>query len=174
MQHSLIENESHPCMKDAIGAFKENNTSWDMIRAIMIDKDFGEISLLKKEFPLARVLICHFHLKKYLRSEMSKAVYGGRDGVDVDRVEDAVDMMVKAQDEKEYDRGLRYMYYLLDGFDEENELPDPKHPLLVYFMRNWDSCKDMWAVYERGHVPHLGNHTNNRYVLDEYVKNKTM
>ncbi|ETM36523.1 hypothetical protein L914_16810 [Phytophthora nicotianae] len=93
---------------------------------------------------------------------MSKAVYEGRNAVNVDGVEDAVDLMVKAQDDKEYDRGLRYMYYLLGGFGEKGELPEPKHPLLVYFMRNWDACKDMWAVYERGHVAHLGSHTNNR------------
>ncbi|ETN06500.1 hypothetical protein PPTG_12615 [Phytophthora nicotianae INRA-310] len=46
VQHSLIQKESHACMLDAIGAFKKNKPSWDRIRAIMIDKDFGEISLL--------------------------------------------------------------------------------------------------------------------------------
>ncbi|KAG6942432.1 hypothetical protein JG688_00018121, partial [Phytophthora aleatoria] len=65
-----------------------------------------------------RVGICHFHLKKYLRTEMFKPGFGGRVAVGVDRVEDAVDMMVKAKDETEYDRGLRYMFYLLDGYDE--------------------------------------------------------
>lgn len=152
-------------MKDAINAFKENNPSWDQIRAFMVDKDFGEITLLQKEFPLARVLICHFHLKKYLRAEMSSAIYGGRHGVDVDRVEDSLDMMVKARTKEEYDRGFRYMYYILDGFDEVGELPElpePKHPLLQYFVRNWHSCKEMWSIYERGDVAHLGNHTNNR------------
>ncbi|OWZ16404.1 hypothetical protein PHMEG_0009812 [Phytophthora megakarya] len=114
VQHALVVNESHGCMKDAIDVFKENNSSWDWIRAIMIDKDFGEISLLKKEFPLARVLICHFHLKKYLGTEMSKAINGGHDAVDVDRIEDAVDMMVKSQDEKEYDKGLRYIISWMD------------------------------------------------------------
>ncbi|KAG6944043.1 hypothetical protein JG687_00018084 [Phytophthora cactorum] len=54
---------------------------------------------------------------------MSKPVYGGRDAVEVNRVEDAVDMMVKAQDETEYDWGLRYMSYLLDGVDEKNLFP---------------------------------------------------
>ncbi|KAG6957377.1 hypothetical protein JG687_00010022 [Phytophthora cactorum] len=82
-----------------------------------------EISLLKEEFPLARVFICHFHPKKYLRTEMSKQVYGGRDAVEVDRVEDAVDMMVKAQDETEYDWGLRYMSYLVDGVHEKYHFP---------------------------------------------------
>ncbi|KAE9276774.1 hypothetical protein PR003_g28972, partial [Phytophthora rubi] len=162
VQHALVENESHACMMDAIGAFKKNNPTWDRIRAIMIDKDFGEMRLLKREFPLARVLLCHFHLKKYLRTEMSKAIYGGRHAVDVDRVEDSVDMMMKARNQEEYDQGLRYMYYILDGFDDTGDLPEPKHPLLDYFVRNWHSCKETWTVYERGHIAHLGNHTNNR------------
>ncbi|KAE8963621.1 hypothetical protein PR002_g29235, partial [Phytophthora rubi] len=71
-------------------------------------------------------------------------------------------MMMKARNQEEYDRGLRYMYYILDGFDDTGDLPEPKHPLLDYFVRNWHSCKEMWAVYERGHAAHLGNHTNNR------------
>ncbi|KAF1788467.1 hypothetical protein GQ600_1939 [Phytophthora cactorum] len=86
-------------------------------------------------FPLARVLICHFHPKKYLRTEMSKPVYGGRDAVEVNRVEDAVDMMVKAQDETEYDWGLRYMSYLLDGVDEKTfflYISEDKRRLLAF------------------------------------------
>ncbi|KAF1794014.1 hypothetical protein GQ600_20683 [Phytophthora cactorum] len=126
-------------MLDAIDAFKEKNP-------IMIDKDFGENTIVR---------ICHFHLKKCLRTEMSKTEYGGRDATDVDRVEDAVDMM--------YDWGLRYMIYILDGCDEEDALPEPKHLLLTYFMHNGHTCKDIWAVYKRGNVAHLGNHTNNRY-----------
>ncbi|ETK84805.1 hypothetical protein L915_10265 [Phytophthora nicotianae] len=63
VQHSLVENKSHACMKDAISAFKENNPTWDKIRAIMTDKDFDELSLLQHEFPLDQVLIIHFHLK---------------------------------------------------------------------------------------------------------------
>jgi len=68
VQHALIENESHACMQDAISAFKDENPGWDSIRVFMVDKDFGEVSLLRKAFPHARVLICWFHLKKYLRS----------------------------------------------------------------------------------------------------------
>ncbi|KAE9111578.1 hypothetical protein PF010_g10755 [Phytophthora fragariae] len=93
---------------------------------------------------------------------MWKAIYGGRHAVDVDRVEDSVDMMMKARNKEDYDRGLRYMYYILDGFDDTGDLPEPTHPVLDYFVRNWHSCKEMWAVYEWGRVAHLGNHTNNR------------
>ncbi|OWZ17090.1 hypothetical protein PHMEG_0009009 [Phytophthora megakarya] len=138
-------------------AFKENNPSWDRIRGIMIDKGFG-----KSKFPLSRILIWHFHVKKYLRTEMAKALYGGRDAVNVDRVKDAVNVMVKPQDENDYDKGLRYMYYFRDGYDDQYQLPKAKRPNLVFLINSWDSCKTKWAVYERGHIPHLGNHTNNR------------
>ncbi|KAF1779447.1 hypothetical protein GQ600_6168 [Phytophthora cactorum] len=45
-------------------------------------KDFERDQSFEEAFPLARVLICHFHPKKYLRTEMSKPVYGGRDAVE--------------------------------------------------------------------------------------------
>jgi hypothetical protein len=31
-----------------------------------------------------------------------------------------------------------------------------------YFLRNWDSCKEMWVMCERANLPHFRNHTNNR------------
>jgi hypothetical protein len=89
-------------------------------------------------------------------------VNGGRFSYDMDSVEDSVDIMLRVADETEYDKGLRYMYYLLDGFDEQGDLPVPVHPLLRYFLKNWDSCKDMWAAYARSGLAHLGNNTNNR------------
>ncbi|KAG6961637.1 hypothetical protein JG688_00008979 [Phytophthora aleatoria] len=42
-------------------------------------------------------------------------------------------------------------------------LGDYIHPSLSYLMRNWDSMKERWALYARSDIPHLGNHTNNRY-----------
>ncbi|ETN15105.1 hypothetical protein PPTG_07296 [Phytophthora nicotianae INRA-310] len=112
IQLSLVENDSHACMKDAIEALKEGVPLGSSL-----------------DLPLPST-------KKYLRTEMAKAVYGGRNAVDVDRVEDAVDMMATTKGKDEYDRGLRYMYYILNGFDEQSELPKPKHPLLDYFMQN--------------------------------------
>lgn len=163
MQHALVENESHACMKDAILAFKKGNPSWDEIRVFMIDKDFSEVSLLRQAFPRATVLLCWFHVKKYLRAEMAKSEYGGRYTYDMEKVEDSVDMMIRADSMASYMKGLRYMYYMLDGHDESGDLPEPVHPLLQYFIKNWDSCKEMWSAYGRAGLAHLGNNTNNRY-----------
>ncbi|KAF1789069.1 hypothetical protein GQ600_3444 [Phytophthora cactorum] len=89
----------------------------DFTHGTNVSKDKLHVEDVFGHFPLARVLICHFHLKKYLRTEMAKSVYGGRNAADLDRVEDSVDMMIKSKDGGEYDCGLRYMYYILDGFD---------------------------------------------------------
>ncbi|KAE9171743.1 hypothetical protein PF005_g27021 [Phytophthora fragariae] len=81
---------------------------------------------------------------------MSKAIYGGQHAVDVDRVEDSVDMMMKARNQEEYDQGLRYMYYILDGFDDTGDLPEPKHPfstiLFATGIHNRYSLESAWGA----------------------------
>lgn len=40
----------------------------------------------------------------------------------MEKVEDSVDMMMRAEDEAAYNKGLRYMHYLLDGYDDQDDL----------------------------------------------------
>lgn len=164
VQHALMENESAECLADAVTSFKSFNPSWGEVRVIIVDKDFGEISLLQVAFPAARILLCVFHLVKYLRNEMSKREYNIDDR---DKVEDAVHMMLNATTEAEYEVARRYLYYVVDGKKSllEEGIPDAKHPFLKYFHENWHNCRDMWRGFGRVDVPHLGNTTNNRYVL---------
>lgn len=159
-----MENESNECMTDAVTSFKSFNPTWDRVRVIIVDKDFGEIGLLQEQFPGARILLCIFHVVKYLRGEMSKRDYGI---MDREKVEDAVHMMLNAQTEDEYETGRRYLYYIVDGIQitSKEDVPEPKHPFLLYFHANWHQCRLMWSGYGRSDVPHLGNTTNNRYDL---------
>ncbi|KAH7482470.1 uncharacterized protein KRP23_5637 [Phytophthora ramorum] len=163
-QHSLMENESAECLTDAIDAFKFSNPSWEKIRVIVIDKDMGELSLLESHFPQAKIILCHFHLKKYIRTEMTKSEYGGPSSFDNGQVEDAVDMMRSSSTVDEYTKYLKYLYFLLDNvhLQSDDDIPEPKHPFLRYFMKNWDEQKERWALYARSDVPHLGNHTINQ------------
>ncbi|KAG4224529.1 hypothetical protein PC116_g27020 [Phytophthora cactorum] len=100
--HSPMENESAECLTDAIGSFKFQNTMWEKIKVIVIDKDVGELGVLEKQFPGVRIILCHFHLKKYIRTEMVKSEYGGPSSFDRDQVEDAVYMMRLAASPEEY------------------------------------------------------------------------
>ncbi|KAE9273227.1 hypothetical protein PF008_g29894, partial [Phytophthora fragariae] len=115
VHHSLMENKSAECLTDAIRSFKFHNPAWEKVKVIVIDKDMGELGLLEKEFVGAKVILCHFHLKKYIRTEMAKSEYGGSSSFDRDQVEDAVDMMRLATSVEEYTKYLKYLYFLVDG-----------------------------------------------------------
>jgi hypothetical protein len=95
---------------------------------------------------------------------MSKREY---DIEDRDKVEDTVHMMLNATTVAEYEIARRYLYYVVDGkqLSLEEDIPDASHPFLKYFHANCHNCKEMWSGFGRVDVPHLGNTTNNRYVL---------
>ncbi|OWY99428.1 hypothetical protein PHMEG_00029567, partial [Phytophthora megakarya] len=101
------------------------------------------------------LILCHFHLKKYIRSEMAKTEYDGLTSFNFDQVDDAIDMMRMAATLDDYTKYLKYTYYLLDNV--QYQLPDPNHPFLKYFIKNWDQQKERWALLEtsRGHIKEI-------------------
>ncbi|KAK1939137.1 Zinc finger SWIM domain-containing protein 3 [Phytophthora citrophthora] len=164
VQHSLMENESEECLRDAISAFKEFNPTWEETKVIIIGKDFGELALLEREFSQAKSFVPFSCKKKYLRTEMTKREYGGTNSLNTKRAEDSIDMMLKATTLDEYTIGLKCLFYLLDNVKlrAEDPVPHPKHTFLQYFMRNWGSCRQLWAAFGRAGIPHLGNNRRAR------------
>ncbi|ETO60131.1 hypothetical protein F444_21634 [Phytophthora nicotianae P1976] len=112
VQHSLMKNETTECLADAIEAYKFSNPSWEQIRVIVIGKDMDELSLLEAHFPHIKVVLCQFHLKKYIRSEMKKSKYGGPSSFDMDQVEDAV--LRTSPTIEDYTKYLKYLYFLFE------------------------------------------------------------
>jgi hypothetical protein len=51
-------------MEDSIIAFIKANPKASDVRACVVDKDFKERTLLKRHFPHARILLCHYHVIK--------------------------------------------------------------------------------------------------------------
>ncbi|KAG4039139.1 hypothetical protein PC123_g25304 [Phytophthora cactorum] len=153
--HSPMENESAECLTYAIGSFKFQNTMWEKIKVIVIDKDVGELGVLEKQFPGVRIILCHFHLKKYIRTEMVKSEYGGPSSFDRDQVEDAVYMMRLAASPEEYTKYLKYMYILLDRahLRDSAAIPEPVHPFL--------KLESLWG--------HISNILRADMALDECV-----
>lgn len=72
VQHCLVDNERKETLRTACEQFKEGCPSFDSVAVIIIDKDFTELAVLKEQFPKARVLLCHFHVVKYLQEEVAK------------------------------------------------------------------------------------------------------
>ncbi|OWZ05124.1 LOW QUALITY PROTEIN: hypothetical protein PHMEG_00022847 [Phytophthora megakarya] len=73
VQHSVIEINSDWHLCKVIDHFKSANPTWDNIRVVMVDKDMKEVDV---EFPNAHVLLCHFHVLKFLQGIVKDSKYG--------------------------------------------------------------------------------------------------
>ncbi|ETI45977.1 hypothetical protein F443_09612 [Phytophthora nicotianae P1569] len=80
------------------GAVVQHNS----LRVIVVDKDLNEIKVLESDFPEARVLICHFHVIKYLNEKRSKPEFGKISGDDASQIDAAVHKIVYAESEEKY------------------------------------------------------------------------
>ncbi|KAE9057917.1 hypothetical protein PF010_g31192, partial [Phytophthora fragariae] len=76
VQHALVQNERYETLQTAIETFKKHNPAWEKLRCVVIDKDFTEMSVLKASFPNVVVLLCQFHVIKYLHGEIANSDYG--------------------------------------------------------------------------------------------------
>jgi hypothetical protein len=155
VQQSLIEANGDWHMEKAISHFKRSHpTRINLLRVIIVDKDLNEIRVLESNFPEARVLICHFHVIKYLKEKRAKPEYGKISADDASQIDAAIHGMVYAGSADEYEQNHSSLKGLcgrigMDAFFE-------------YFERNWDDSQDRWVMYRRANLPHLKNHTNNR------------
>ncbi|GMF50674.1 unnamed protein product [Phytophthora fragariaefolia] len=75
-QHSVIESNADWHMVKVVKHFQSVN-DWERTKVIMVDKDMNEIDVLKSMFPYARILLCHFHVIKWLRNAVrNEKMYG--------------------------------------------------------------------------------------------------
>ncbi|ETI35430.1 hypothetical protein F441_18100 [Phytophthora nicotianae CJ01A1] len=108
VQHAVIQNERRPTLMTALEEFKRNNPSWTKIKCVLIDKDFTEMSVVKMVFPDAILLLCQFHVLKYLREEIASADYGFTTW-QKDQLKGVVNLLVYAQNEQKYLKYRKHM-----------------------------------------------------------------
>eukprot|EP00644_Phytophthora_capsici_P019235 jgi/Phyca11/132981/e_gw1.284.3.1 len=178
VQHSLLQNERWPTLLTALEEFKANNPSWTKLQCILIDKDFTEMSVLKKAFPNVAILLCQFHVLKYLREEIASSDYGFSSW-QKEQLRGVISLLVYAKTETEYVKHFQYMDHLVEmgkqisahaapnshgmrSIDAETLPRRDRHPFIAYFVKNWDECRDLWCAYKRQNTVTLGNNTNNR------------
>ena len=104
VQHSLMEREDKLSIEKACIHFKENQSDWENIKVIVCDKDFNEIEVMKKNFPKARILLCQFHVLKWIQKILYDEKFGDL-GTDLrKRLYGAFYIMVYAADGGIYDK----------------------------------------------------------------------
>ncbi|ETI33895.1 hypothetical protein F443_19466, partial [Phytophthora nicotianae P1569] len=68
IQYSLLETNSDWNMAKALDHFKRANERWKSVRIVIVDKAMKEIDVIRQKLPKARILLCHFHVIKWLHN----------------------------------------------------------------------------------------------------------
>jgi hypothetical protein len=155
VQHSLLEANGDCHMDKAIYHFKHSHpTRTKLVQVIVVDKDINEIRVLETHFPEARVLVCHFHVIKYLREMGAKPEFGKVFSDDASQIDACVHKMVYADSAAAYDASHVSFGGLCDRIGI--------YGFFAYFEKNWHTSQERWVIYLRADLPHFHNHTNNR------------
>jgi hypothetical protein len=103
VQHSLLEANRDWHMVKAIAHFKRVHPArTKLLRVIMVDKDMNEIRVFETHLPEARLLICHFHVIKYLKEMRSKPEFGKISTEDAGQLDACIHKMVYADSDRSY------------------------------------------------------------------------
>jgi len=116
-------------------------------QVIMVDKDIKMLHLLQSSFSTCAVLLCRFHVLRYIR----KKIHGLCVASDVkNQLLALVSAMVYASSDADYDVAFETL--------QQSSCCD----FVSYFVANWHNCKDLWCLAFRKGLLTLGNNTNNR------------
>jgi hypothetical protein len=77
VQQSLFERNTDWHMEAALTHLvAANEDTWNLVHVIVVDKELNEIRVLQSWFPGVRILICIFHVIKYLTKAADKVEFG--------------------------------------------------------------------------------------------------
>lgn len=155
VQYSLLETNGDWQMAKSIDHFKRANEHWRFVRIVIVDKDMREVEVLRQKLPEARILLCHFHVIKWLHDTIRmSSKYGAYEADVLAQMKHTITNMTYARTEADY----------VTHRDEFKclSLRGGRQDLWDYFQKNWENCKDMWVMAYRVALPHFQNHTNNR------------
>ncbi|RLN88917.1 hypothetical protein BBJ28_00018592 [Nothophytophthora sp. Chile5] len=154
VQQSVRERNADWHMSRALEhMMRANPGAADKVHVIMVDMDLNEIRTLQSYFPRARILICVFHMIKYLKFASRKPEYGMISSDDHESIDTLVHKLVYAQSEEVYENDRPALRWTCKSVGSM--------PFFDYMEKNWHSCMDMWVAYKRAKLPHFRVHTNN-------------
>lgn len=76
VQYSMLETTSDGHMAKCLDHFKRANEHLRLVRIVIEDKDQREVDVIRRKLSEARVLLCHFHVIKWLHEMVRCGKYG--------------------------------------------------------------------------------------------------
>ena len=147
--------ETKPNIEFALKAFKKMCLKDELI--FTVDKDFGQLAVLRAVFPRASVLLCIFHAIKFMKVLFASAP------VLIEKKDAMLSQFRKilySNSEEEFKAEESEFLKVCKGVTVKTR--DKQSPLDDYYIRNWRSCKEMWVKVYRKPLPRCGDNTSNR------------
>ena len=153
---ALLSDETKSNVTFALQSFKKICVQYNLI--FMVDKDFGQIEALKAVFPAARILLCIFHVIKFLRNLIASApvVVGKKD-----EIFQQFKRIIYASTEEEFVAEDKKFEEVVADITIKSR-NDKQESLMAYYIRNWRNVAPMWVRCYRKNLPCLGDNTSNR------------
>ncbi|KAJ0408790.1 hypothetical protein ATCC90586_005541 [Pythium insidiosum] len=161
VQQSLIETNGDWHMDKVLAHFKRvNSDAHEQVRVIVVDKDLNEIRVLQAHFPHARILICTFHVIKYLKLKTKNVEFGRISTQDQASIDNIVYDMIYAKDNEEYEAN----YVALEALCKRLHF----EAFFEYMKANWHPCKDIYDE-EMNNVLLVSTHYVAKQIEPEYA-----
>ena len=152
---AMMSEESSTCFEFVLNHFSRISVRQDVI--FIIDKDFTEMSSIRKVFPTAIVLLCVFHCLKYMRNLFATIP----EVVQVkEEVMDQFKKIVYSHTENIFEEQSLKFEELVENL--EVRTGQNYVSLKAYYLRKWKDCRLMWVKCFRKGLPLLGDNTTNR------------
>ena len=152
---AMMSQETESCFKFVLEEFSKICVRQDLI--FLIDKDFTEMETLRKVFPSSMVLLCVFHTLKYMRNLFATIP----DTVEVkERINTQFKRLVYSNSAEIFQTENDVFLAMVENVQVRTSKKYVN--LKDYYVRNWQSCKLMWARCYRKGLPLLGDNTTNR------------
>ncbi|CAF3460435.1 unnamed protein product [Rotaria sp. Silwood2] len=114
-------------------------------QVIMVDKDLTNLDILQEHFPQARILLCIFHVLKYLKIRVHELKISLTNRMNI----------MKNIRKLLYDNNMSAIYL------KEIEINSEETGFYNYFEVNWLTCCEMWQTKFRKNLFNFNTDTNN-------------
>ena len=146
--YSFMSNETKVSFTFALDQLiHHSGLAADSIKTVILDKDSSEIAAVEESLPSADIIICRFHVLKYLKQMLYEKLPKCEQRQEAEKV---IKSLVYAKSEEAYKDALAGLY-AISGAES----------FAVYFLKNWDSCKSRWVRYLIEKKVNLDCFTNN-------------
>jgi hypothetical protein len=132
---------------------ESNNGAVERVKSVVIDKDYREWQVLEEIFPNTSVVLCQFHVIKWLTFAVGMPKYALPLDFRV-HILRSLSIMMYATTEEDFAHQQHIIAHLLAA--KQHQL------FLQYLEKRWYSCRQMWANYLRGGIFTASNTTSNR------------